>query len=63
MIIGDLATYLTDGGQLLSTIFEARIRKKGVKVGKIAGVEERTTNPPPKRPDFDSSAFYRHNQS
>ena len=39
MIIGDLATYLTDGGQVLSAIFEARIRKKGVKVGKMAGKE------------------------
>ena len=35
MIIGDLATYLTDGGQVLSAIFEARIREKGVKVGQM----------------------------
>ena len=26
---------------MLSTIFEARIRKRGIKVGKMAGVEEK----------------------
>ena len=50
---------LTDGGQVLSAIFEARTRKKGKS---RQNGRRKETNPPPKRLDFDSSAFYRHNQ-